>query len=198
MQLSPYTQYYVRKLLRRSVHNLDYPLNGIGISSYIQLSVEQLLRRNYAKGFVLSAKTRELETLIQRHQSNGINQPYPSGNLFEIEHQILDILGLKCLAMLSTLALKVVPETAAALFHFLLANQMQQGIRYEDDLYGLVREFGEEQDFATQRLLQKLRNQQIPFLLTASESRHGIWISLRSPVYYQLCQLDQAQLEKIA
>ncbi len=198
MQLSPYTQYYVRKLLRRSVNCLNYPLTGIGINSYFQNNVEQLLKRNYAKGHDLKVKVRELETLIQFHQSNDANRIYPYESLFEIEHQILEILGLKFLVLLSTLSLTTVPETSASLFHFVLADQMHQGIRYCDDLYGLVREFGAEQDFAAHHLLLKLRDQQIPFILTASDTRHGIWVSLRSPVYYKLCKPDQVLLEKIA
>lgn len=198
MQLSPYTQYYVRKLLRRSVNLLNYPLTGVGISSYFQISVEQLLKRNYVQGSDLKAKVCELETLIQFHQSHDINRTYPYASSFEIERQILHILGLKFLVLLSTLSLTAVPETSAALFHFVLADHMHQGIRYCDDLYGLVREFGAEQDFASHHLLLKLRDQQIPFILTASEKRHGIWVSLRSPTYYKLRQPEPTFLEQIA
>lgn len=93
MQLSPYTQYYVRKLLRRSVKRLNYPLTGVGISSYLQMSVEQLLKRNDANQGNLKAKIRELETLVQFHQRHGIHRTNPYENSVEIEHQILQYSG---------------------------------------------------------------------------------------------------------
>lgn len=195
MQLSPYTQYYVRQLLRRSVKRLNYPLSGIGISSYFQTSVEQVLKRNDSTQSDLKAKMRELETLVQFHQRHVTNRTYSYETSFEIEHQILSLLGLKFLVFLSTLSLTTVPETAAALFHFVLADQMHQGIRYCDDLYGLVREFAEEQDFASHHLLLKLHDRQVPFILTASDTRHGIWVSLRSPMYYKLRKTESALLQ---
>lgn len=205
MQLSLYTQYYLRKLLRRSISHLNYPATGIGIDSCFQGNVDQILKHLYRGGFEFREKVCELETLVQLHQfhqQSGLipsnSKIDPAANLLEIEQEIFNILGLKFLTLLSTLSLTVIPETRAALFHFVWGEQLHQGIRYADELYGLVQEFGAEQDFAIHHLLVKLIDQRIPFILTASESRHGIWVSLRSPAYHLLSQQVGSPLEQIA
>ncbi|MCU0523835.1 MAG: hypothetical protein MUF72_03310 [Elainella sp. Prado103] len=205
MQLSLYTQYYLRKLLRRSISHLNYPATGIGVDGCFQVNADQVLKRLYRNGFEFRAKLRELETLVQLHQAHqqsGLIQITskidPAASLLEIEQQIFNLLGLKFLTFISTLPLTIVSETTASLFHFVRDEQVHQGIRYADELYGLVQEFGAEQDFATHHLLLKLVDQRTPFILTASELRHGIWVSLRSPAYHLLSQQVGSQLEQIA
>lgn len=197
MYLSPYTQYYIRKLLRQYVSYFNYPLSGVGISAYFHTDLFQLLKRIYPKGFEFRVKVRELETLVYLHQNSDTNKLYPSENATDIEQKILWLLGLKFLALLPAMSVKIVPESAASLFHFVLDAQIHQGIRYIDELYGLVLEFQAEQNLQAYRLLLKLIDQKVPFILTVSESRHGIWVNLRSPTYYSLFQ-DIAPVQKIA
>lgn len=198
MQLSPYTQYYVRKLLRQYVSYLNYPLSGVGVCTCFQLSLDQHLKQLYPKGFEFRVKVQELETLVRLHQSSDPNKMHPYENLSEIEQKILYILGLKFLALLPAMSLTVVSETSVSLFHFVLDQQIHQGMRYSDELYGKLLEFSTEHDLQTHRLLFTLMERHIPFVLTVSEFRHGIWVSLRSPTYYSLCQQNVPVLERIA
>lgn len=197
-QLSPYTQYYVRRLLRQYVGCLNYPLSGVGVCHYFQTNLDQLLKQIYPKGFEFRIKMRELETLVQLHQIDDANKIYPYENISEIEQKILWILGLKFLALLPAMSLTIVPESATSLFHFVLDQRLHQGVRYSDDLYGLVLEFSAEHDLEAYRLLFKLIDQRIPFILTVSEARHGVWVNLRSPIYASFFQSAEELLEKIA
>lgn len=198
MQLSPYTQYYVRKLLRQYASYLNYPLSGVGVGAYFQTNLDQLLKQIYPKGFEFRIKMQELETLVRLHQTSDLNKIHPYETLSEIEQKILWILGLKFLALLPTMSLTIVPESATSLFHFVLDQQIHQGIRYADELYGKLLEFSAEQDMQASHLLFTLQERQIPFVVTVSEFQHTIWISLRSPTYYSLCQQNVPVLEKIA
>jgi hypothetical protein len=198
MELSPYTQYYVRRLLRQYVTYLNYPLSGVSVCAYFQTSLDQLLKQLYPKGFEFRIKMQELETLVRLHQSSDLNKIYPYQNLAEIEQKILYILGLKFLVLLAKLSLTIVPESVVSLFHFVLDERIHQGIRYSDELYGKLLEFHAKYDPKASQLLSTLLERQIPFVLTVSEYRHSIWVSLRSPTYYSLCQQNTPLLEKIA
>lgn len=189
MQLSPFTQYYIRKLIRQYVDNLNYPRSGVGIRTHLQTNLDQLLHQLYAQGSEQRVKAHELSTLVQLHQfCSASPQGTSHDDLAEIEQKILWILGLKFLALLPAMLLNLVPESSTSLFHFVLDSQMRQGIRYGDELYGKVLEFGQGHSPQAYRLLVKLINQQTPFILTVSELRHAIWVSLRSPSYSVLAQ----------
>lgn len=198
VHLSPYVQYYVRKILRQYVACFNYPLAGIGICAHFQTNLNQLMRQLYSNEFELQLKVQELEALIHLHQHSNTNEASVRADLPEIEQKVLWILGLKFLALLPAMSMTVIAESAASLFHFVLDDELHQGIRYADELYGKAMEFGAEQDFATYRLLMTLINQQIPFILTVSEFRHAIWVSLRSPAYDTLIKQDPLQLQKTA
>lgn len=187
--LSPFTKYYIRKLLRQYIGDLNYPCSGVGVCSYFQTDLDQLLGQIYTHGLELRIKTQELEMLVHLHQLSDANSStYPYENQAEIEQKILWILNLKLLALLPTMTLTIAPETEASLFHFVFDSRIHQGIRYSDELYGKVLEFGTEDNLQAHHLLFTLLNQQIPLILTVSELRHAVWVSLRSPTYYTFSQ----------
>jgi len=191
-QLSPYTQYYIRRLLRQYIASLNYPASGVGICAYFQQDLNDLLAKIYPSS-QLKAKLRELELMVQHHQLSDTqlsdtegSHPYRGSS--DIEQKILWILDLRFLALLPALSLAVVPEPTSSRFHFMLKNEMHEGIRHSDDLFGKVLEFEADHNLPTYSLLLTLINQQIAFLLTVSEARHAIWVDLRSPIYYRLVE----------
>lgn len=187
--LSPFTKYYICKLLRQYISYLNYPASGVGISSCLQTDLNQLLTQIYPHSFELRSKIQELETLVQLHQGSETNRNlYPYQNQAEIEQKILWILNLKFLALLPAMLLNVEPEAEVPLFHFVFDSRIHQGIRYSDELYGKVLEFETEDDLQAYHLLFTLINQQIPLVLTVSEFRHTVWVSLRSSIYYTFSQ----------
>lgn len=186
IHLSPYTQYYLRRLLRQYAGALNYPLLGIGISAYLHQDIAQLLKKNYPSSTELKDKIQELKMLVQHHQLHNTEKPYLNDNLSEIEQKILDILDLKFLALLPVLPLTVISEAEASLFHFVLEDSIQEGIRCAEDLYGCVSTFGAKHDAHIYRFLLALMAKQVPFILTVSETNHSIWVSLRSPLYNSL------------
>lgn len=207
--LSPYTQYYVRRLLRQYVGSLNYPSTGVGICTHLQQDLNELLAEIYPQP-QLSAKLHELEMLVQHHQLSDAETANPYGGSSEIEQKILWLLDLRFLALLPAISLAIVPEVCISRFHFMLHGTMHEGIRHADDLYGKVLEFGAEHELPTYSLLLTLINQQTAFLLTVSESRHVIWVDLRSPSYYRLveqssqvaefrtAEFPETELQKIA
>ncbi|WP_317134485.1 ATP-binding cassette domain-containing protein [Leptolyngbya sp. 7M] len=126
MQLSPYTQYYIRKLLRQYLSYIHYPLTGVGVCSFFQTDLNQLLKQLYPKGFEYGIKIQELETLIHLHQASEPQKISPYETLSEIEQKIFWILGLKFLAILPSMPLTVPQES------FLFSTTIKNNIRYGD------------------------------------------------------------------
>ncbi|NJO78776.1 MAG: hypothetical protein HC827_09745 [Cyanobacteria bacterium RM1_2_2] len=187
--LPPFTKYYIRKLLRQYVGDLNYPRSGVGIYSYFQTDLDQLLGQIYTHDLDLRIKTKELEMLVHLHQLSGTNSSTnPYKDQAEIEQKILWILNLKFLALLPAMALTITPEASTSLFHFVFNSRIHQGVRYSDELYGKVLEFGTEDNLQAYHLLFTLINQRTPFILTVSELCHTVWVSLRSPTYYTFSQ----------
>jgi hypothetical protein len=130
-------------------------------------------------------RVQELEKLIELHAK--VKMAFQASyNLTQIEQKILWLLGLKFLALLSDMALEILPEVAVTRFQFLLENRTLQGMQYRNRLYGQVLEFGADYDLAACQLLFMLNSRQVLFWLTASQLRHRIWVDLRSPMYLWL------------
>jgi hypothetical protein len=197
--LSPFTKYYIRKLLRQYIGYLNYPRSGVGIYSYFQTDLDQLMQQIYPHDLELRVKIQELEMLVHLHQlSESNSSTYPYENQGEIEQKILWILDLKFLALLPAIAVTIAPETSASLFHFVFDSRIHQGIRYSDELYGKVLEFGIDDSLQAYHLLFTLMDKQIPIILTVSELRHAVWVSLRSPTYYTFSQPAPQATQPIA
>jgi hypothetical protein len=191
MQLSLFTQYYIRRLLRRYTDSLNYSiLEKTNVEACFQTNLNHILSQLYPVEPELTFKTQEIETLVRIHQGVETFGNSRYENLFEVEQQICRLLGLRLLILTST-DLTPVPENAAALFRFFLGGKIWEGIRYGNELYGLVRAFKTEHECrACQRTLA-LSEQEIPSILTISNSRYGIWINLRSPAYPSVAQSRQ-------
>lgn len=196
MKISSYTQYYLRQLLGQFARQLDYPVLGVGIRECLQTDIHQVLKRLYPTQVEFREKLYELDRLAYLHQQGTQALLLPPQELAGIEQKIFWLMGLKSLAMLGTMSVKIVLEWDTVLFYFLLNDQMQQGVRYADQLYGRVLNFGADYDLRACQMLFKLNGQQIPFILTVSAQQHGIWVDLRSPAYRTLVKTKRPPLKQ--
>ncbi len=185
MKISSYQQYYVRKVLCRYANQFHYPVSGIGLQPCLQLEINSLLKQLYPIESDLYPKIYELEKLIDlHHKASRAILAFP--NILQIEQRILWLLGLKFLAILSTLPVPMIPEASGSVFHFVLGNQLYQGIRYADELYGKIVTFEADYNLFACQLIFTLSAQKISFITTVSDIQHGIWVNLRSPLYFTL------------
>ena len=178
MHLSLYEQYYIRRLLRHYLSRLNYPTSGVAVCRYFQTDLSQLLKRLNCSD--LHFTVQNLRVLIGFHQVTGENK-FRWLDRVEIEQKILWLLGLKFLALVSNTQATVVSEASATRFNFVLDGQIHCGIRYLNELYGKCLMFGAEPNLVSFRTLFTLVNRRVPFVLTASEQQHIIWVDLRSP-----------------
>jgi hypothetical protein len=90
-----------------------------------------------------------------------------------------------------------VPESGGALFRFLQQGKLQEGARFEGEVYGLIKQFTLVQRQQAYQVAWALTEQKVPFILTTSEVRYGIWVCLRSPTYTVLINQGLGILDRV-
>ncbi|MBF2072629.1 MAG: hypothetical protein IGS50_02540 [Synechococcales cyanobacterium C42_A2020_086] len=180
-QLSSFTQYYIRKLLRQRLKMLDSPrLQPLGLERYFSQDLNVILHN--AGASQRSTLIEQINTLVQLHLKH--QQESHNGYLLaELEQRLFALLGvwLPGAYPLPATQPTLVQEEAGAVFRFFLNGRLRQGIRYGQELYGWVAECLPTAVNGLTPFLSSLAQQQVPFVLTVSSRRYAIWISLRSP-----------------
>ncbi|KAM3099419.1 hypothetical protein ACKFKF_14900 [Phormidesmis sp. 146-12] len=192
MQLSPFAQYYIRKLLRQNIDRANPLLaNETEDRLLSELDINQTLTDLYLEDHKIAAKKWELETLTQISQ-NLEKSHYEQESLIEIKRRILDILGFRSAAIVPSKLPLIVQEKLVPSFRFYREGKVLEGINFRHEFYGLVKEFETTQRLRTYQLAWALSEKNIPMILTTADARLGIWIRLRSPAYS--AWLDQAAI----
>jgi hypothetical protein len=183
MQLSPFAQYYIRKLLRQNMDQPNYFLTDEAEDRLLtRLDINQILTDLYLQDCKIAAKKWELETLTQISQAIEKSH-HEQESLIEIKRRILDILGFTSEAIVPSKLPLIVQEKLVQPFRFYREGKVLEGTHFRDEFYGLVREFEITRRLQVYQLAWALSEKNIPIILTTSDSRLGIWIRLRSPAY---------------
>ncbi|HEY9860817.1 MAG TPA: hypothetical protein V6D16_15020 [Candidatus Obscuribacterales bacterium] len=74
----------------------------------------------------------------------------------------------------------VVNEELVHRFNFYLNASVRQGMRHQDDLYGLVHDFSLNARLSAYQKACELVEQGVPVIVTASALGYAVWVSLRS------------------
>jgi hypothetical protein len=191
--LSPLTQYYLRKLLNRATE-FEQRESASDFSEHsVPHKIMDLLRSRPLE----ASSRRELETLIRHYQNLETQLAYQNESMTEIKRRIFRILGLRINALMPTEIPTVVQEPAKALFRFFQQGTLREGLIFENDVYGLIRQYSLIQRQQGYQVAWALTDQKVPFILTASEVRYGVWICLRSPTYAVLSHQGASMLDRI-
>lgn len=74
----------------------------------------------------------------------------------------------------------VLSENVVNLFKFYMDGSIREGMWYNNELYGLAREFPESHRLKGYQIACELAEQGTPVVITASDDRYAIWIGLRA------------------
>jgi hypothetical protein len=187
--LSPLTQYYLRKLLTQGTepHSKSDSLNSTS-SKIVEALQAKLLQ---------DSSIRELEILVQHYQNLETQLTQHQESLAEVKRRIFRILGVKLSAFASATIPTMVQESTGLLFKFLQKGKLQEGGRFEEEVYGLIKQFSLGQQQQAYQVAWALTEQKVPFILTTSETRYGIWVCLRSPTYTVLLNQGLGILDRV-
>jgi hypothetical protein len=183
MQLSPFAQYYIRKVVRQNLDQLNcFLTHEPEDRSLTGLDINQVLANLYRQDCKIADKKWELETLTQISQALEKSH-HEQESLSEIKRRILGILGFTSEVVVPSKLPLIVPERLVQPFRFYREGKVLEGINFRHEFYGLVKEFEASQRLQVYQLAWAISEKSIPMILTTSDARLGIWIRLRSPAY---------------
>jgi hypothetical protein len=185
--ISPITQYYLRKLLNQGL-GTDSDTLGFTSSKILEGIQNKLLQ---------TSSVRELEILVNHYQNVESQLTQHQENLAEVKRRIFRVLGLRLNSLVSSTVPTSVQESASTSFHFLQQGKLLEGVRFESEVYGLIKQFNLVQRQQAYQVAWALTEQKVPFILTASEARYGIWVCLRSPTYTVLINQGLGILDRV-
>lgn len=84
----------------------------------------------------------------------------------------------------------VVDEKLLHPFQFYMGSAVEEGVRYESELYGFVHQFAPEFKLQACQLACELILQGALVIVSTSSTRCVVWVSLRSPSYPALGNLN--------
>lgn len=198
MQTSSFIQNYTSNLLQQYISHLNFlVVQGVNERAKAQAEWNQMLQGWYDKMADIVPRMQELEPLIEAYQRFEVKNNYQHESLVELKRRIFRLLGSQLGSTLPPTFPPVVPESLVVQFCFYHEKDTRNGMRYQDNLYGLVRELEPSQRLQAYQLAWALSEQDVPFVFTTSESRYAIWVNLQSPDYAVLMDQGMAVLEKV-
>ncbi len=180
MNLSAIAQYYIRKLLQKYLENLNCLLVAASGSASLT-DLNPVLARFYAQSS--TSKVVEVETLIRLHQAWEAKREASRECAGELERRILGLLGFQLGSIASSRLPLVKPESLFPTFRFHSHGRIREGLRHDNELYGLVHEFRINPRFHAYQLACVLLERHIPCVVTTSKTRCALWVPLRSAAY---------------
>ena len=183
MQLSPFTHYYVHKLLREYIDSSNcLRVEHISTHPNHQLDLHQALCSLYPNQTERLSKVQELEFLTTFCQEIEKDK-YQQESLKQIKQQIFQLMGFHLIAVLPKQAPTILPEESVHRFCVYQADCVQECIRHGNEFYGLAYNFQKADRLQAYQFAWALAKQEIPAMLTVSAVRHVIWVRLQSPAY---------------
>jgi hypothetical protein len=186
MQLSPFTHYYVHKLLREYIDSFNC-LRVESMSSHpnSQVDLNKAMCGLYPEQKERFNKFKELEFLTAFCQEMEKDK-YQQESVGQIKQQIFQLLGFNLIAIWPEQAPTILPEESAHRFCVYQADSVRECVRHDNEFYGLAHNFEKADRLQAYQFAWALVKQEIPAILTVSAARYVIWVRLRSPAYTQL------------
>jgi hypothetical protein len=174
LKLDSFSQYYVRKLLRQYIKTPHSRVSqATDISRYFNIDLNLLIADTCSTSDDLPGKFQKLEMLIQVHQETPQRDQQA---LLGLERQILELVGLRLYS----------PD-----------QEVRRGVRYKNEIYGLILESRLEKNPRILKLILVLLEWDIPFIVTHSKEHYAVWLNLRSPAYKTLITDDFRLIHKV-
>lgn len=198
MQLSSFTQYYIRKLLRQYLKEIKYQVvQRADVHRYLSTDLDAILKQRGLTVNEITATIEQIETLVQMHHQLVLEKQHHSESFAQIEEKIFELIGLRLQSFVPTPQLIQIEEKAANQFKFFWAGELRDGIRYNNMLYGAILESRCKYDFNVYQLIATLSKVDIAIVLTTAPTRYTVWVDLQSPAYSSFINQKLDLLEKV-
>jgi hypothetical protein len=184
--VSPFTQYFVRKLLRRHLIEPQFLMPSLKVADLDQADLAQVLRCLCPSDRHFQRQLYELESLIEAHSRLGSSQratdpSIQQAELDKIELQIYRILGLRLMNLLPNRLPQVLSEDDCQRFQFCLKQSLHTGILHRSQFYGLLQEWPIQARLQAYRTAWTIAQRGEICLITQADPTFAVWIHLKSP-----------------
>jgi hypothetical protein len=197
--VSPFTQYFVRKLLRRHLLEPQFLMPSLKVADLERADLAQVLRRLCRSDRHFQRQLYELESLIETHSRLGSSPLHADPNLQRaelerVELQIYKLLGLRLTDLLPDRLPRVLSEVDCQRFQFCLSQQLQTGIMHRSQFYGLLQTWPTHARLQAYQTAWTIAQRGEVTLITQSESTFTVWIHLKSPAAIVLLERSRSIL----
>jgi hypothetical protein len=196
IKISPFTQYFVRRLLR---HYLDQ-WKRLPMTASIQdpgcMNMQRVLQGLCQDEGTVAVRLHTLESLIARY-GDLERQAWNQEMLEPLEKQILKLLGLRLGEILPPTLPPVVAGEKVRPFKFCLAEVLREGIYYDREFYGLIKTNELLGRLQMQRMAWALAQQEVACILVQEKGRMTLWVNVRSPAAPALIQQGPAIMAQL-
>lgn len=195
VQLSPCTNYVLRRMLKEHVESVSVVQSCVlTVSETINLNT--LLARLYPRRFEMRSKMHHLEQLTELYQQVSGTQVSKKLIQDEIRRRIFQILrirfGVHEVAMPS-----IVHYDDVIPFCFFRDGKVRDGLAYQNRFYGKLDEAVPGNCAQFYQLALVLAEQELPCLMTTAPDSYALWVTLRSPTYQLFLKAGIAPLQKV-
>jgi hypothetical protein len=199
MQLSSFTQYYIRKLLRQYLKKIKYQVvERASVYHYLTTDLDAVLQQAGLTVDEIATTMTQIETLVGMHHQLVVQKQHTSPGLVQIEEKLFELIGLRLQSFVPPSRWVQIQEDKVSCFKFFWAGEMRDGIRYQNTLYGLILESKFKYDLQLYQLISALSKADIATVLTQSPHRYAVWIDLQSSAYPIFIKPNLDLLEKVA
>jgi hypothetical protein len=200
--VSPFTQYFVRKLLRRYLAQPQSLTPYLKVADPDRSDLTKVLRSLCANEQKFQLLLYELESLVETHtrlesQQSRHSPTVLQAELARIELRIQQLLGLRLSHLLPQRLPKLLPENATQPFRFCWGKQVQSGVFHHDQFYGLLQRWQPGAQLQAYQMAWTLAQRDVVCLLTRSTDQYALWINLKNPTATVLLQQSQAILPQL-
>jgi hypothetical protein len=182
MQVSPFTQYFLRRLLRNYTTQARSLRPYIKVADPDQADISRILNHQPKTERNVEIRNFKLESLIETYSQLETRGGADRETLNQLENKILDMLGLRLGQLLPVMMPTLLNEAQIQRFRFLWGLQLCEGITNEAQFYGLVQPQAKLSSMQAYQLAWALGQKEIPCVITRSPKlqAYEVWVNLRS------------------
>lgn len=181
MQLSPYANYEIRRMLKEHVESVsDIQARSLRVSESV--NINHLLKKLYPRKFEVVSRIRNLETLMVLYRQVSGNQAVHKVAQAELKRRIFQILGIR-FGVTEVVMPSIVLEREVRMFPFFAGGEVRSAMSYQDRFFGQIDEARVGSCSQLYQLALVLAEQGLSCLITTSPECYRLWVGLRSPVY---------------
>lgn len=181
MQLSPYANYEIRRMLKEHVESVsEIQARSLRVSESV--NINHLLKKLYPRKFEVASRVRNLEMLMEMYQQASGSRALRQSAQAELKRRIFRILGIR-FGVTEVVIPSIVLESEIQTVPLFAGGEVRMAMSHQGRFFGKVDEARLGACVQLYQLALVLEEHGFPCVITTSAESYRLWVGLRSPVY---------------